>query len=121
MKNYELKGVSCDYSKKENWLNIPEITKESDTFYIYPTSYIDPSPEALPIATIDNATMHTAANIIYGRQATAFMESTNVFAPYYRQGNLSVLAKMSAKEMTEYQHQEQRTDIFGALDYYFEH
>ena len=44
-----------------------------------------------------------------------------MFAPYYRQGNLSVLAKMSAKEMIEYQHQEQRTDVFGALDYYFGH
>lgn len=24
-----------DYSKKENWCKIPQITKEVDTFYIY--------------------------------------------------------------------------------------
>ena len=27
-----------DYSRKECWLNFPEITKDVDTFYIYSTS-----------------------------------------------------------------------------------
>ena len=31
---------TIDYSKKENWYQIPEITKEVDTFYIYATEYI---------------------------------------------------------------------------------
>ena len=29
-----------DYSNKANWYQIPEITKEFDTFFIYPTEYI---------------------------------------------------------------------------------
>lgn len=121
MKEYKLKGVSSDYSKKENWMNLPEITKAADTIYFYPTSYIDPSPDAAPVATIDNASMRIGAQSMYNRQATAYMESTNVFAPYYRQANLSVLAGKSAKEMLVFQRQESRTDVFGALDYYFEH
>ena len=121
MTDYGLKGVSSDYSKEENWLNIPEITKDVDTIYLYPTSYIDQSPDALPIATIDNKAMHLAAQIMYGRQAAVFMECTNVFAPYYRQSNLPIIAEMTAKEIFEFEHQEQATDVFGALDYYFEH
>ncbi len=31
---------TIDYSKKENWFQIPEITKDVDTFYIYATEYI---------------------------------------------------------------------------------
>ena len=31
---------TIDYSKKENWYQIPEITKDVDTFYIYATEYI---------------------------------------------------------------------------------
>ncbi len=26
-----------DYSRPENWFRIPKITKDADTFYIYPT------------------------------------------------------------------------------------
>ncbi|MCH5265577.1 MAG: DUF3089 domain-containing protein [Lachnospiraceae bacterium] len=121
MKNYELKGVSSDYSQKENWMHIPEITKEADTIYLYPTAFIDPSPGAPSMSTIDDESMHAGAQFMFGRQATAFMESTNVFAPYYRQGNLAVLAGMAAEELIENLHQEGRTDVFGALDYYFEH
>ena len=31
---------ATDYSKKESWYKIPEITKEVDTFYVYATEYI---------------------------------------------------------------------------------
>ena len=29
-----------DYSEKDAWYQIPEITKEVDTFFIYPTEYL---------------------------------------------------------------------------------
>ena len=119
--NCELKGVFSDYSIKENWMNIPEITKEADTIYLYPTSFIDPSPDAPSIATIDNEAMRAMAKFMYDRQAAAFMESTNVFAPYYRQSNLSILTGKSSDELLEIQSSEQKTDVFGALDHYFEH
>lgn len=114
------KHAASDYSKKENWMNIPEITKEVDTFYIYPTVYINTSPDAPEIVPIDDEMMHAGAQMMFGRQGTVFMESTNVFAPYYKQSNLTVLADKSTQELFEILHHDQRTDIFAALDYYFE-
>ena len=41
-----LVGTPTDYSDPANWIARPEITKEADTFYIYPTSYMPSSPDA---------------------------------------------------------------------------
>ena len=43
MKNKEneiMAKNATDYSKKESWYKIPEITKDVDTFYVYATEYI---------------------------------------------------------------------------------
>ncbi len=116
-----LVGTPSDYSKEDNWLAIPEITHEVDTFYLYPTCYTDDSEDAKPICDIDDETVKTQAQSIYESQATVFEESTNVFAPYYRQSNINQIAGMDNKEMEEFQKKEQRTDVYAALDYYFEH
>ncbi len=116
-----LVGTPSDYSKKDNWMTIPETTHEVDTFYLYPTCYSDDSKDAKPICDIDNEAVRTQAQSIYEGQATVFEESTNVFAPYYRQSNLNQISGMDNKEMEEYQKKEQRTDVYAALDYYFEH
>lgn len=117
----ELAGTPSDYSTKENWMRIPEITHEVDTIYLYPTSYLDDSENAKPICDIDNQQMRDRAMLIYENQGTAFEESTNVFAPFYRQSNIYEVMDLSHKELEEYQEREQRTDIYAALDYYFEH
>jgi hypothetical protein len=31
--------TTIDYSKAESWYKIPDITKEVDTFFVYPTEY----------------------------------------------------------------------------------
>lgn len=119
---YEVTGIvgqSSDYSDPGNWINIPEITKDVDTFYIYPTVYINPSPDAPSIVPIEDEMMRTGARRVYRLQASAFEESTNVFAPYYRQSNLAALAGKNSEEFMAFQYNEQRTDIYGALDYYF--
>ncbi len=116
-----LVGTPSDYSKKDNWLAVPEITHEVDTFYLYPTCYTDDSEDAKPICDIDDETVRTQAQSIYESQATVFEESTNVFAPYYRQSNINQLAGKDNKELEEFQKKEQRTDVYAALDYYFEH
>lgn len=115
-----LVGTPSDYSKEDNWMAIPEITHEVDTFYLYPTCYTDDSEGAKPICDIDNEAVRTQAQSIYEGQATVFEESTNVFAPYYRQSNINQISGMDNKEMEEYQKKEQRTDVYAALDYYFE-
>ncbi len=116
----KFKGTPSDYAKSENWMNIPEITHEVDTFYLYPTAYVDESADAKPICDVDYEPMRKQAQAIYEVQATVFEESTNVFAPYYRQSNISKISGMSHEEVHEYQRNEQRTDVYAALDYYFE-
>lgn len=116
----DLKGTPSDYSKEENWMRIPEITHEADTVYLYPTCYQDESEGAKPICDIDNEAVRESAREIYENQGTVFEESTNVFAPYYRQSNIFTVSGMSHEELEEYQMNEQRTDVYAALDYYFE-
>ena len=111
----ELTGTPSDYSKEENWMRIPEITHEIDTVYLYPTCYQDESDDAKPICDIDNEDMRARAGVVYENQATVFEESTNVFAPYYRQSNIYKVVGMSHTELEEYQQNEQRTDVYGLL------
>ncbi|MBR1628111.1 MAG: DUF3089 domain-containing protein [Lachnospiraceae bacterium] len=116
-----LVGQSVDYSKSDNWLRVPKVTKAVDTVYIYPTVFIDASPDVPRIAPIDNASMRAGAEKMYQDQATAFEKYTNVFAPYYRQSNLIAITGKAGAELEAFQMQEQRTDIYGVLDYYFKH
>ncbi len=117
-----LVGVPNDYSYADNWLMIPEeITKEVDTFYVYPTIVTNTLDIAPAIVDIDDPIMRVGAYDTYVKNATAFEESTNVFAPFYRQTNMAAVADLRGQELEDFHKQEQRTDIYAALDYYFEH
>ena len=121
--SYEIEnlvGTPSDYSDENNWMKIPEITKEVDTFYIYPTVVADASEDVPDIVPIDYEPMRTNAQGVYEMQGTVYEESTNVFAPYYRQSNLIAIGNLRGDDLFQYQMQEQRTDIYAALDYYFE-
>ena len=118
------KNQPLDYSNKANWYQIPEITKDVDTFYVYATEYImgsfeDGSPD---FATIDNVEMREGVKVEYRDHASAFAEVTNVFLPYYRQSGLKYAGEIFNKTgsadgafmgMPI-------NDITAALDYYFE-
>ena len=112
--------VPTDYSDESNWMKIPEVTKEIDTFYIYPTAYLDEADDALDICTIDNEDMRTEANGCYETQASVYAESTNVFAPYYRQLNGIIAFSAPAEERDALLETKPKDDIFAAVDYYFE-
>ena len=116
---------TIDYSKKEKWFQIPEITKDVDTFYIYATEYImgsliEGAPE---YASLDNEEMLQGAAGEYLLHATVYADATNVFMPYYRQCGMTVMKRAwketgnvdAAIEGMPY------GDIVDALDYYFEH
>ena len=79
-----------DYSQKDSWYKVPEITKDVDTFYVYATEYILTSFEegAPDFATLDNAEMRLGAKNEYRDHASAFADVTNVFVPYYCQVGL---------------------------------
>ena len=111
-----------DYSQKSCWYNIPEITKEFDTFFIYPTEYMGSNEGDPDYASLDNPDMVAGAKNDHIIMASAFEESTNLFMPYYRQA--SAMTMKSAYDKTG----DVRAAIIGtpykditaALDYYFE-
>ena len=109
-----------DYSDPSSWLRIPEITKEIDTIYIYPMTYNDTLPGASEICSADDDIMCMIAGQLYEEQATAYENSTNVFAPYYRQINMTVNFTESPDRYNELLQSISKEDIFAALDYYFE-
>ncbi|MCH5211244.1 MAG: DUF3089 domain-containing protein [Oscillospiraceae bacterium] len=115
-----LVGEPTDYSDKDNWLAIPEITHDVDTVYLYPTTFLDDSEGAELICDVDNEMMRTGARNMYESQATVYEESTNVFAPYYRQSNVMIVGQLRGDDVTDIQMKEPRTDVYAALDYYFE-
>lgn len=115
---------SLDYSKKESWYQIPAITKDVDTFYIYATEYIMGSlQEGAPeYASLDNTEMLEGVKAQYAVQASAYEASSNVFVPYYRQAGMQVMKK-SWKETGDVDAAISGmpySDIKAALDYYFE-
>jgi len=93
------KGKATDYSRKESWLQIPEITKDVDTFYIYSTAYYESSFEegAPDYATLDNPEMLEGAQAEYMTNASVYEESTNVFVPYYRQAGMRYAGEIRKK------------------------
>lgn len=116
-----LVGEPTDYSDENNWYRIPEKNdKEVDTFFVYPTVYINPDKDAYDIVPIDDETMRAGVAGNYKSQAVIYEDLTNLYEPYYRQTNLATLIGKSPEEFMEFQYQEQRTDVYAALDYYFE-
>ena len=113
-----------DYSLKENWCKLPEVSKDVDTFYIYATEYIMGSLEdgAPEYASLDNEEMRVGAQGEYVQHASAYADSTNVFMPYYRQCGMPIM-KRAWKESGDVDQAISGMpygDIVAALDYYFE-
>ncbi|MBO4648871.1 MAG: DUF3089 domain-containing protein [Lentisphaeria bacterium] len=119
------KGNTTDYFQKASWLQLPEITKDVDTFYIYSTAYYESSFKegASDHATLDNPEMIEGAKGEYVTNASVYEKSTNVFVPYYRQAGMRYAGEIRKKTGSidaaisgiPYD------DITAALDYYFEH
>ncbi len=115
----EFVGTATDYSNKENWLALPEDPdKDVDLIYLYPSSCED--PEADIICNVDNEIMRQVAGRNMAQQANAFEPVANIFAPYWRQVNALKLPMMSFEEVDNAEWAEPRTDVYAALDYYFE-
>lgn len=112
---------TVDYAQAANWLQLPAATKAVDTIYLYPTANTDSDAAAQPVCDISNETMRKSARSFFGRQASAYEQSTNVFAPFYRQVNLSTLLGQTPDEFNRALITgAPRADVYAALDYYFE-
>lgn len=111
-------GTPTDYSKKRNWLSLPNNKdKAVDLIFLYPSSCMDPL--ANTICSINNPIMRFMAQHHLVQQAGAFEPVANIFAPYWRQVNGTKLSKMSFDEVDQAEWAEPRTDVYAALDYYF--
>ena len=113
-----------DYSQEDSWLQLPEITKDVDTFYIYSTCYVESSFEegAPDYATLDNLEMNLGALGEYVTNASVYEDSTNVFVPFYRQAGMRYAGEVSEKtgDIDAALSGVSYEDISSALDYYFE-
>ena len=112
-------GTAPDYSSKERWLALPENPDMPvDLIYLYPSSCHN--PDAGIICPIDEPSMVQTAGLNFAHQATVFESFANIYAPYWRQVNAEKLPIMSFEEVDDAEWAEPRTDVYAALDYYFE-
>ena len=113
-------GTPTDYSQKAHWLTQPENPdKPVDLVFLYPSSCTD--FKAGVICSVDNKSMLSGAKRNLSQQATAFEPIANIFAPFWRLVNARKLPEMSYEEVDDAEWAEPRTDVYAALDYYFEH
>lgn len=109
-----------DYSNSDNWMFLPEEnTKEVDTIYLYPSAYGLTDEVEDDIADIDDVNMRLMSIYYASSQASIFDESTNLYAPYYRQFTVNSLVDMIDKSPESLQYIASK-DIYNMLDYYFE-
>ena len=84
-------------------------------FWVYPTAY---NGKAV-VAAVDDAQMRQGAAFSLLSQASVFADSANIFAPLYRQANISVLS-MEAAAQKRYLGVG-LSDVKAAFAYYLQH
>ncbi len=110
-------AIATDYSIAGHWLALPTNTVAGvDVFYLYPTAWQDTNSDPNPrICAIDNPSMLTGAASAYARQATVFNGVGNIYAPYYRQDNMSASNREAVIAGIP------TLDATAAFDYYIQH
>ena len=110
-------GTPYDYGKRKNWMVLPKkIEKEVDCIWLYPTS----SMANKIIGKVDPV-MKFMAKSNYKVNGPVFSKHCNMFAPYYHQLSAMKFNELTDDEIFEVEKNEPRTDVYAALDYYFEH
>jgi hypothetical protein len=87
------KEPGVDYSDPYNWLYRPEISKEVDIFYVYPTVSSNETG-SMPISDEGDRTL---AQGFSATEASVYEPYGNVFTPYYRQ--MTTRVKMEDDDM----------------------
>jgi len=112
-----------DYAQASNWLSQPsssDASKPVDVFYLYPTAYMPSSASAPVVCSADNPQMRSGAKAAFSRTATAFAPLANIYAPYYRQATIWIVA-MPYEKQEPIVGGEPTTDALSAFDYYIKH
>lgn len=109
---------AIDYAQTNYWLSLPStIDKGVDVFYFYPTAWQKANPSDPDICAINNASMLHGAGLAFNRQATAFQPTANIFAPYYRQVDMSPPPEVREALVNG----TPTSDGIAAFDYYLKH
>ncbi len=112
-------NAASDYSKSANWLSAPSSAdKNTDVFYLYPSAYSKLSDSDPNICRIDNPDMIRKAKLAFGKQATTFETTGNIFAPYYRQADAVYSLTLPAEEHDKVMGGIPAEDAIAAFDYY---
>jgi metallophosphoesterase (TIGR03768 family) len=106
--------IATDYSKTNHWLTAPATNMlPVDIFYLYPTSWTSTNSNS-EVCAIDNPSMLQLAPQAFAKTATAFETVGNIYAPFYRQSNLTSNALVTEAGIPT-------TDTIAAFDYYIQH
>lgn len=108
-----------DYSKEDHWLITPiNHDKAVDIFYLYPTAWTPDSLTNPLYSEIDDPTMVAGSASAYNRQATAFEDIGNIFAPYYRQASAKRTLVLPEDQRWDVLKNVPAKDVSAAFDYY---
>lgn len=129
-----LTGEATDYSKEDNWMYKEVDGKHDvDLLYFYPT--VTNTSNDLAMSRISREMKESAA-YAFAETGSCFAPYTNVFAPFYTQLPISITQQEVVQYLTKYKinpsllaggylemitYTHVRTDVYAALDYYFEH
>ena len=115
-------GQVTDYAQAANWMAVPtNVDQPVDVFYLYPTAFQKASAEASDVATVDDVGMREGAQSAYARQATAFEDTANIYAPYYRQLDAIYALNLPADQHAAAMAGAPTIDTTAAFAYYIEH
>lgn len=116
---YATEENAVDYSKSQYWLSLPSnADKKVDVFYLYPTSFSKLSTDEANICAIDNPVMRKYSKLAFARQATAFENIANIYAPYYRQADAAYCLSLPLSEQAKVLGDIPKSHAFAAFDYY---
>jgi hypothetical protein len=117
---YGEKITATDYSDPNNWIEAEtDGTFDVDVFYLYPTAWSRGEGEPY-LADINNASMRGKAPVIEAQNTSAFRDSANIYAPFYRQNDAVWGLGLSPEELQEYFRGTPYTDAKAAFEYYIE-
>ncbi len=114
---------SPNYGEVFAWLSKPESTdKPVDVFYVYPTIYVDTTPENMDISRKD---LRDNARGLLTAQAEVYSSHANLFAPFYRQqsaASQSMEPNNGGRDAFEDPlFRKGYSDVEAAFDYYVAH
>jgi len=103
-----------DYADAYNWVSLPNVSKEVDIFYVYPTV----SSNETGSMSISDEGDRALAQGIFEAQASVYEPYGNVFAPYYRQMTTKVKIEDGMLATDTEAFKQGALDVQDAFEYY---